>query len=238
MKKTSQWRAERNRMALARLRKALPDIFPASVLTHALNRPFILPMPRRAVDAYWRVHPIRADRLARALARKSGTPAGWTWRLATARKPNLPATFRFPPTPFRERAFARGPGFCCVCGQPVYRLGWHVDLWDEGINRNATWHAACVAAWNFWSAPSDQVRLLKRLQGRRCGETGNRLSRTAEVDHRVPLFLVWQERRDEPWPDLLGYWGVVNLQVINREAHVVKCAAEATYRAQLQLPAS
>jgi hypothetical protein len=233
MTKTSEWRAERNRKALARLRKALPEVFPAPVLTHALNRPFIPPTPRRAVDAYWRAHPLRADRLARALAQKSGTPAGWTWRLATARKGDLPATFRFPPTPFRERRFARGPGFCCVCGQPVYRLGWHIDLWEEGINRNAIWHSACVAAWNFWSAPSDHVRLLKRTQRRRCGETGKRLRQTAEVDHRVPLFRVWQEHRNAPWPALLGFWGVANLQVINREAHVVKCAAEASYRAQL-----
>jgi hypothetical protein len=233
MKKTSEWRAERNRKALARLQNALPEIFPAAVLTHALNRPFIPPTPRRAVDAYWRAHPLRADRLARALARRSGTPIGWTWRLATARKRDLPATFRFPPAPFRERGFTRGPGFCRVCGQPVYRLGWHTDLWQEGPNRNAIWHAACVVAWNFWSAPSGHVRLLKRIQGRRCGETGKRLSRTAEVDHRVPLFRVWQEHRRVPWPELLGFWGVANLQVINREAHVIKCAAEANYRAQL-----
>src|SRR5437763_1602778 len=137
MKKTSEWRAERNGKALLRLRKALPDIFPAAVLTHALNRAFIPAMPRRAIDAYWRAHPIRADRLARALACKSGTPTRWTWRLATARNPDLPATFRFPPAPFREREFALGSGFCCVCGQPIYRLGWHIDLWDEGVNRNA-----------------------------------------------------------------------------------------------------
>ena len=196
MQKTSEWRAERNRKALARLRRALPHIFPAAVLTHALNRPFIPPMPRRAIDGYWRAHPVRADRLARALASKSGTPAGWSWRLATARNGDLPATFRFPPAPFRERRFARGPGSCCVCGQPIYRLGWHTDLWDEGINRNAIWHAACVVAWNFWSAPSDHVRLLKRMQGQRCGETGKRLRRSAEVDHRVPLFRVWQEHRN------------------------------------------
>jgi hypothetical protein len=235
MKKTSEWRAERNRKALARLRRALPEVFPAPVLIQALNRPFIPPMPRRAVDGYWRSHPVRADRLARALAGKSGTPAGWTWRLATARKVDLPATFRFPPTPFRERRFARGPGFCCICGQPVYRLGWHIDLWDEGINRNAIWHSACVAAWNFWSAPSDHVRLLKRIQGWRCGETCKRLYRDAEVDHRVPLFRVWQEHRNAPWPALLGFWGVANLQVINRDAHAVKSAAEANYRAVMRM---
>ena len=230
MSKTSEWRAERNRKALARLKKALPKIFPPPVLTHALNRPFIPPMPRRAIDGYWRAHPIRADRLARALARKSGTPAGWTWRLATSGKSDLPTSFRFPPLPYREPTFARGPGFCGVCGQPVYRLGWHVDLWREGRNRNAKWHAVCVAAWKFWNAPSDHVRLLKRLQERRCRETGKRLHKSAEVDHRVPLFRIWQEHRDTPWPQLLGFWGMANLQVINREAHAAKCAGEANYR--------
>ena len=53
---------------------------------------------------------------------------------------------------------------------------------------------------------------------RRCGETGGRFWKTAEVDHRIPLFRVWREYRDAPWPKLLGYWGLPNLQVINREA--------------------
>jgi hypothetical protein len=43
-----------------------------------------------------------------------------------------------------------------------------------------------------------------------------RLWRTAEVDHRVPLFRVWREHRDLAWRLLLRYWGVPNLQVINR----------------------
>ena len=59
--KTSAWRAERNRKALARLTKALPAIFPAPVLTYALKRAFIPPMPRLAIDGYWRAHPLRAD---------------------------------------------------------------------------------------------------------------------------------------------------------------------------------
>jgi hypothetical protein len=166
----SEWRAAINRKALARLTKALPAIFPTPVLTHALQRAFTPPMPRLAIDSYWRTHPVRADRLARALAAKSGTPAGWTWRLADerparvkrrGRKPDelepdwLAASFRMPPAPYRERRHARGPGFCRICGQKVYRFGWHVDLWDRGANMNATWHAACVVAWDLWTAPSD-----------------------------------------------------------------------------------
>jgi hypothetical protein len=226
----SEWRAERNRQATARLTRALPEIFPAAVLRRALGVRWVPPTPRLAVDSYWRAHPLRADRLARALAMKSGAPAGWTWRLSAGRTDGLPTSFRTPPAPYREPAFALGPGFCCVCGQPAFRFGWHVDLWAAGPNRNATWHCACVIAWQFWNAPSGQVRLLRRVQARRCAQDGGRLWKTAEVDHRVPLYRVWSEHRAAAWPGLLGYWGLPNLQVINRAAHVAKCAAEAQHR--------
>lgn len=241
----SNWqhqKAERNRQAIARLNKALPDVFPPFVLARAVNRPFVPPTPRLAIDSYWRAHPFRADRLARALARRSGAPAGWTWRLGEDRKSALPPTFRAPPAPYRERAFARGPGFCCVCGQPVYRFGWHADLWRAGPNKNAAWHCACVIAWQLWNAPSGETRLLRRLQARRCAQSGERLWKTAEVDHRVPLFRVWSDLRATPWPKLLDYWGLPNLQVINRQAHAAKCADEARERREaraidLSLPA-
>jgi len=233
----SEWRAQRNRQALARLTKALPENFPGPALVHALNRPFTPPMPRLEVDSYWRAHPIRADRLARSMAARSGAPDGWTWRLHSSHADGLASSFRSPPAPYREPQFSRGPGYCCVCGQPVYRLGWHLDLWDKGANRNAGWHTACVIAWRLWNAPSDHAALLRRLQGRRCAETGRRLWKTAEVDHRVPLFRVWQEHRNTDWPALLAYWGVPNLQMINREAHAAKCADEAGYRGRRRVEA-
>jgi len=239
----SQWRDAINRKALARLTVALPAGFPRPALIHALARSLTPPLPRLAIDSYWRAHPVRADRLSRALARRSGAPPGWTWLLEAdpgappdrrllqaheARQP--PASFRIPPAPYREERHARGAGSCCICGQPVYRLGWHVDLWHCGSNRNAFWHAACVVAWDFWTGPSDYARVLRRLQRRRCAQTGGRLWKTAEVDHRVPLFRVWREHRFMPWPSLLDFWGLPNLQVINRDAHVGKCAAEAQFR--------
>src|SRR6516162_1043406 len=226
----SEWRDEINRKALARLNAALPEVFPQPVLIHALRRRFTPPMPRLAIDSYWRAHPFRADRLARALAGRSGAPTGWTWQVGSNRKSGLPITFRTPPAPYRERAYALGPGFCCVCGQPVYRLGWHADLWDTGANKNANWHCACVIAWQFWNAPSGEASLLRRLQVRRCGQTGGRLWKDAEVDHRVALFRVWSKHRDAPWPKLLDFWGLPNLQVINRDAHAAKCAIEARDR--------
>jgi hypothetical protein len=229
---TSEWRAERNRRALARLMKALPAIFPRAVLSRALARPFVPPTPRLAIDGYWRAHPLRADRLARALAARSGAPSGWTWRLGTDADAGLPTSFRTPPAPYREAAFAAPPGHCCVCGQPVYRLGWHVDLWGAGPNKKARWHTACVVAWQLWTAPSDHIALLKKRQGRRCAQSGARLWKTAEVDHHEPLFRVWNEHRGQAWPTLLGFWGLPNLQVINRDIHVAKCADEAGYRRQ------
>jgi hypothetical protein len=226
----SETLARRNAEALVRFNKALPDPFPGAVLTHALARRWTPPTPRLAIDSYWRSHPLRADRLARTLAARTGAPAGWSWRLKTDDAPGLPVSFRTPPAPYREDAFTLGPGHCCVCGQPVYRLGWHEDLWDRGPNKNAVWHTACVVAWQLWNAPADHAKLLRRLQGRRCATSGARLWKTSEVDHRTPLFRVWREHRDTPWPALLAYWGLPNLQVINRDAHAEKSAAEAFTR--------
>lgn len=225
----SAWRDERNRRSLARLERALPATFPAPVLAHALARPFIPPTPRQAVESYWRAHPLRADRLARALGSRSELPAGWSWRLGESGRTT---SFRTPPAPFREEAFGRGPGACCICGQPVFRLGWHRDLWEDGRpNRNAGWHAACLVAWRFWCDPSSQVQVLKKRQARRCAKGGGRLFKDAEVDHAVPLHRVWRDRHRHAWPDMLRFWGAPNLQVVNRAAHRLKCAEEAGARA-------
>lgn len=226
----SQWRDQRNAEALRRLRRAMPEIFPTSVLVHAEGQRFVPPLPRQAVESYWRAHPLRADRLARALAARSGAPSGWRW-LIDRHGEGAAQSFRAPPAPYREAAHARGPGSCCACGQPVFRFGWHVDLWDDRKpNRRAAWHACCVAAWKLWTAPNAQRGVISRLQKRRCATTGGRLLKTAEVDHRVPLFKVWRDHRETPWPDLLGFWGFPNLQALNRPAHVSKTAAEAGER--------
>ncbi|MDB5571869.1 MAG: hypothetical protein JWN93_3052 [Hyphomicrobiales bacterium] len=224
----SAWRDEKNAKALARLNRSLPAIFPKPALVHAMARSLIPPTPRLAVDSYWREHPVRADRLARALARKSGAPAGWTWRSA-----EVPGGFRSPPAPYRETPYKLGPSSCCLCGQPVYKFGWHEDLWGGGQpNRNASWHACCAAAWKLWTAPREHLKVLRTLQGRTCPATGTRLLKSAEVDHRTPLYRVWRERRDMAWPDLLAFWGAPNLQVINRNGHQDKSIAETRERTQ------
>lgn len=65
--------------------------------------------------------------------------------------------------------------------------------------------------------------------------TGRHLLKTAEVDHRMPLFAVWSEHRTRPWPDLLAFWGAPNLQVINRSAHLDKSSQETAARAERRL---
>jgi hypothetical protein len=89
-----------------------------------------------------------------------------------------------------------------------------------------------VVAWQFWTAPSDYLKQLKLRQNRKCPTTGRRLLKTAEVDHRVPLFAVWSKHRSQPWPELLAFWGAPNLQVLNKVAHLEKCSQEATERAE------
>ena len=226
----SAWKDEKNARALARLNKALPDVFPKTVLAHALSRPLVPPTPRLAMDSYWRAHPLRADRLARALAARSGAPDGWTWR-SSAR-----TDFRLPPAPYRDERFSLGRGHCCVCGQPAFRFCWHVDLWGRGEpNKNASWHACCVAAWKLWTAPREYLAILRKAQGRVCPVTAKRLLKSGEVDHRMPLYRVWREESERPWPELLSFWGAPNLQVINRDGHLNKCQDEARERAGWRL---
>lgn len=214
-----------NALAGTRLANARTPL-PAPVLTYALGRRWIPRTARAAVDGYWRAHPLRADRLARALAALSPSPEGWVWTGGEVGR----GGFRAPPSPFRAEAAA--PGRCVVCGQPVHRLGWHVDLWDAGApNGRAVWHSACVAAWRFWNAPHAHRKLVARAQRHRCALTGKRLLKGAEVDHRVPLHEVWRDRRDLPFAELLGFWGLPNLQVVNAAAHLEKSGREAGLRA-------
>jgi hypothetical protein len=52
----------------------------------------------------------------------------------------------------------------------------------------------------------------------------------AKLANGFPLFRVWSEHKDLPWPKLLDFWGLPNLQVINRDVHAAKCAIEARDR--------
>jgi hypothetical protein len=95
-----------------------------------------------------------------------------------------------------------------------------------------------MMAWQFWNTPSSQVKLLRRLQTRWRGESGGRLWRDAEVDHRIPLFRVWMNTATPTGPTLLGFWGLPKLRVISREVHIAKCASETPDRSAARLRAS
>jgi hypothetical protein len=115
----STWLAQRNEKARARLMRNLPEVFPGAVLVHALSRPFLPATPRRTVDSYWRYHPIRADKLARALAALSGAPEGWVWRAGIQKSEPL-VSFRVPPTHFANRPIRRAPAIVVCAGSPYF----------------------------------------------------------------------------------------------------------------------
>src|SRR5262249_55557794 len=90
--KMSETRELHNRRARARLTRALPEIFPAAVLGHALARRWAPPMPRLAIDSYWRgpprppPPPARAPPRARKLERRAGRLDLADWRQGLANK--------------------------------------------------------------------------------------------------------------------------------------------------------
>src|SRR4051812_43767788 len=104
--------------------------------------------------------------------------------------------------------------------------------WRAAKNQQALARLRKALPAIFPPPPSDYDRVLKRIQRHRCAESGLRLWKTAEVDHRVPLFRVWREHRQMAWPALLEFWGLPNLQVINRDVHLMKCAVEARSRSR------
>src|ERR1700732_5148448 len=103
----STWRAQRNEKARVRLMRNLPEVLPRAVLVHALSRSFLPATPRRTVDSYWRYHPVRADKLARALAALSGAPKDGV----ASRNSKIGATAQFSgaPNPVSRTGLYEGP---------------------------------------------------------------------------------------------------------------------------------
>src|SRR5688500_137845 len=91
-------RATWNTRARTALESSGPGVLPRAVLAHALRLPWIPRTSRAAVDAYWAAHPIRAERLSRGLANRSGAPPGWHWRIGADEGPGK--SFRMPPLPY------------------------------------------------------------------------------------------------------------------------------------------
>jgi hypothetical protein len=99
-----QLRAERNQRSLGRLTRALPPVFPRAVLTRALDRPFVPPTPRLAMESYapiqfepiaWREHlPLAAKRPLAGLG--GWATAGAAYLSPCARHPHRSVNTRTP----------------------------------------------------------------------------------------------------------------------------------------------
>jgi hypothetical protein len=179
--------------------------------------------PRYLVDLYFRRRPRLTERFAILMCAKRGAPIGWSWERHIAdMRQRWPWTanfsFREPPRPYQ---FSAGPGHCCLCGGPVYALGWHRP-WGkhQQVNGRASWHAACGSAYSRWTNP------------------GFGLSAGFEADHFIPLYRVYRELgRDGRWPDILWYWSHRNIHVLTAEQHRLKSAREAAERARFRIVA-
>jgi hypothetical protein len=178
--------------------------------------------PRR-VAAWLQARPWWAETQTLAMMRRNGVLPAWA-----------PIPTRRPPVRLTVR-----PGHCPVCGGETFRLGaWWTAA---GPSRNgACWHSCCVRAWKLWTSPRAEVRALLRRQHFVCPETGimlgpahsGRRPRATEVDHVVPLWRVREEREIHPWPAILRFWGLSNLQALSTEGHAAKTAREAAARAR------
>ena len=181
-----------------------------------------------------------AERVTRILCRRSGAVEGYQWRAppkSWADQTRL-TSHRNPPLPFHSMVH-KGPGWCRVCGQPVYGGGSFRTFAGEQSKR-LTWHTICTAAYFLMTKPADYTAILILRQGQVCAITGAPLPlpyRNVEVDHDVPLYRVARDHGDEPWYDLLRFWMTGNLRAITRAAYLAKCADEARDRAESRIPA-
>ena len=227
--KMAETLALRNARALQRFNRALPDIFPAPVLTHATARRWTPPTPRLAVDSYWRAHPLRADRLARALAARSGTPAGWQWRLQADGGKDLPATFgpRRRPT---ARSDSRGARDIAAC--VASRCSGWAGMSTSGATArtgtpSGTRPASPLAALERAERPRQAAAKIAGPEMRHEWRASVEDLRGRPPHPAVPRLARASRPGLAPTPQFLG---AANLQVINRDAHVEKSAAEAFSR--------
>ena len=160
-----------------------------------------------------------------------GTPIAFALGLRGRR-----SVFGRPQPRFANRAIRRAPAIVVCAGSLYFVSAGIATFWGDGRpNQNATLHSCRVAAGNLWIAPSDHVRHLKVLQKRRCLATANGCSRMPRSITTFPCSrsgeIIAIHRGLHCWPS-----GVPNLQVINRSAHVEKCAQEAGERRVRAIP--
>ena len=173
-----------------------------------------------------------AQKITLRLCRLSGLVDGFIWPPAPRQQRRLyspppRSRHREPPLPFHS-FIHKGAGHCRVCGQPVYgKEGSHLKRFGES---KRTWHSVCVTSYDVMVNTGSYYREICLRQEGLCNISSEPI-RHAEIDHAVPLYRIARDHSARLWYRLLRYWMLPNLQVINREAHVAKCAAEAKERA-------
>lgn len=177
-----------------------------------------------------------AERVTRTLCWRSGPVDGFRWDgWFPGRKWRASAWHRSPPLPFHSTVH-KGAGWCRVCGQPIYGAGSFRSFAGSQSTR-LTWHMICTESYFLITKPADYAAALLLHQDGLCALTGEPIGPPAkeyildvEVDHDVPLFRVARDHADEPWYELIRFWGSGNLRALSRAAHLAKSAAEAKER--------
>lgn len=180
-----------------------------------------------------------AERVTRTLCWRSGSVDGFTWGAIPPNRTWRPSAWhRSPPLPFHSHMH-KGAGWCRICGQPIYGGGSYRSFAGPQSGR-LTWHTTCTLSYFLIMKPADYAAALLLRQGGLCAISGEPIGPPAkeyildvEVDHNIPLFRVARDHRDEPWYELIRFWGSGNLQAISRSAHLAKCADEARERREL-----
>ena len=237
----SKWQDEkekRNRQSVTRLTRALPGIFPSNVLSRALNRPFVPPTPRLAINSYWRAHPIRADRLARrvrpAAERLTGGPGGLA---KTARADCRPPSERRPRRIAKTHTRRVPASAACAGNRCIALAGMSIC----GI--------AVPTRMQIGTAPASlpgNSGMCRVTRPACCGVSKHAAVAKPADDYGRPPRLTTESRcfgygantGMRHGRHLLDYWGLPNLRVINRDAHAAKCAAEARDRCTARYLAS
>jgi 5-methylcytosine-specific restriction endonuclease McrA len=165
----------------------------------------------------WNASPLRAERVAIALAKRSPF-LGWDDPASSHRRPPLP----FKTQQGRKRAGLESfRGRCYVCGQPVYPGG---RFRGERSGRG-TWHACCFAAYTVWVNYRSALRFLDPGCAS-CGRRGCIL----QADHKIPLYRVSRDHWAIPWYERLRFWGLSNIQALCIRCHKRKSKQEARDR--------
>jgi hypothetical protein len=166
--------------------------------------------------------------LREILRRGADTPPAGFGRLA--RKLTSQAASDSRCTLSHGRTPVRSRSMCCVRPKSVpLRLAWR-PLGVRPAKPACRVAFCCVVAWTVLDRSGAHRKLLSRLQAEDvpCRGRGCCGPRRWTTVSRCPGLA---EYRDRPWPELLHFWGLPNLQLVNSAMHDRKSVDETRTRA-------